>query len=103
MSVEDLKKYGQMCAEKDDIRAKAKEIGIENVDGQIAYAKGLGLEFSKQDMEDLAKESGISGKDELSEEDLEKVAGGAATTTTFVAISAALAAGSAAAAVSKRW
>jgi lactobin A/cerein 7B family class IIb bacteriocin len=70
-----------MCTENEEIRKKAKEIGIGNLDGQIAHAKSLGLEFSKEDAEALAKEAGLEEKDELSEEDLKKVAGGAATLT----------------------
>jgi predicted ribosomally synthesized peptide with nif11-like leader len=76
MSIENLKKYGQLCAEKEDVRKKAKEIGLQDLDGQIAYAKSLGLDFSKADAEALAKEAGLDKKDALSEEDLEKVAGG---------------------------
>jgi predicted ribosomally synthesized peptide with nif11-like leader len=76
MSVENLKKYGKMCAEDEKVRARAKEIGLKDIDGQIAYGKSLGLEFSKEDMEALAKEAGVEGKAELSEEDLKKVAGG---------------------------
>ena len=75
MSIENFKKYGQKVAEDKEVRAKAKEIGINHIDGQIAYAKTLGLEFTVKDMEELAREAGIS-VDELSEEDLEKVAGG---------------------------
>lgn len=81
MSVEDLKKYGQMAAENEEVREKAKSIGLQDIDGQIAYAKTLGLEFTKEDMEALSKEVGAGQSDELSEEDLEKVAGGAVTTT----------------------
>jgi predicted ribosomally synthesized peptide with nif11-like leader len=81
MSVENLKKYGQLCAEDKKIRAKAKEIGIQDIDGQIAYGKSLGLEFSKEDFEALAKEAEINGKEELSEKELQKVAGGIVTTT----------------------
>jgi predicted ribosomally synthesized peptide with nif11-like leader len=83
MSVVDFKKYGQMIAEDEKVRAKAKEIGISDPDGQIAYAKTLGLEFTVNDMEDLVKEAGVS-KDELSEEDLEKVAGGVFSTIAAV-------------------
>ena len=86
MSVENLKKYGQLCAENEEVRKKAKEIGIQDLEGQIAYGKTLGLEFSKEDFEALAKEdaealakeAGLDKKDGLSEEDLEKVAGGVA-------------------------
>jgi predicted ribosomally synthesized peptide with nif11-like leader len=86
MSAENLKKYGKMCAEDEKVRARAKEIGLQDIDGQIAYAKSLGVEFSKEDMEIMAKEAGIEGKDELSEEDLKKVAGGAVTTTVAVLV-----------------
>jgi predicted ribosomally synthesized peptide with nif11-like leader len=76
MSVENLKKYGKLCAEDDEVRKHAKEIGIKDLDGQIAYGKSLGLEFSSEDFEALAREAGIDGENELSEEDLKKVAGG---------------------------
>ena len=76
MSVENLKKYGQLCSENEEVRKKAKEIGIQNLDGHVAYGKTLGLEFSKEDFEALAKEAGLDGKTELSENDLKKVAGG---------------------------
>jgi predicted ribosomally synthesized peptide with nif11-like leader len=81
MSVEDLKKFGQMCNEKEEVRTKAKAIGIDNIDAQIAYAKELGLHFTQEDLVALAKESGLAKSDELSEEDLEKVAGGVVTVT----------------------
>jgi predicted ribosomally synthesized peptide with nif11-like leader len=88
MSVQNLKKYGKMCAEDEKVRAKAKEIGMQDMDGQIAYGKSLGLEFSKEDFEALAKEAGLEKKDELSEEDLKKVAGGFITTTAVLATTA---------------
>lgn len=92
MSIEDLKKYGQMCAEKEEIRNRAKEIGIENIAGQMAYAKELGLVFNQEDMEALAKEAGVGQSDELSEEDLEKVAGGIVSTTAVMVSCAVVAA-----------
>jgi predicted ribosomally synthesized peptide with nif11-like leader len=98
MSVENLKKYGQMCVENDDVRKKAKEIGVQDIDGQIALAKSLGLEISKEDFEALVKETGLDGKNELSEEELKKVAGGFVTlTATLAAVSCAAVAGVAAA------
>jgi predicted ribosomally synthesized peptide with nif11-like leader len=77
MSVENLKKYGKLCAEDEKVREKAKTIGLQDLEGHIAYAKSLGLEISKEDFEALAKEAGLDGKSELSEDDLKKVAGGA--------------------------
>jgi predicted ribosomally synthesized peptide with nif11-like leader len=76
MSVENLKKFGQMCAEDEKVRARAKEIGLQDIDRQISYAKSLGLEFSREDFEALAKEAVIDEKNELSDEELEGVAGG---------------------------
>ena len=84
MSVENLKKYGKLCEEDEKVRNKAKEIGLPDLEGQIAYAKTLGLEFSKDDVEALSKEAGLDKKDELSEEDLKKVAGGLVTATAAV-------------------
>ena len=79
MSVQDLKKYGKMAAEDPKVRAKAKEIGLMNVKGQAAYAKTLGLDFTEADMQALAKESVPKG--ELSEKELQAVAGGIASAT----------------------
>jgi predicted ribosomally synthesized peptide with nif11-like leader len=90
VSVENLKKYGQLCAENEEVRKKAKEIGIKDLDGQIAYAKTLGLEFSREDIRALAKEAGRDGKNELSEEELKKVAGGVLTLTVAAAIATVL-------------
>jgi predicted ribosomally synthesized peptide with nif11-like leader len=84
MSVQDFKKFGQLIAQDEKVRAKAKEIGVENVDGQIQYAKTLGLEFTKDDLAMAVKEASASSK-ELTEEQLEKVAGGAITSTAAVA------------------
>jgi predicted ribosomally synthesized peptide with nif11-like leader len=84
MSVENLKKYGQLCTENEEVRKKAKEIGLQDTAGHIAHGKSLGLEFSKADFEALGREAGVDPKDELSEEDLKKVAGGVCTITTLV-------------------
>jgi predicted ribosomally synthesized peptide with nif11-like leader len=83
MSVENFKKYGKRCAEDPKVRERAKKIGMGDIKGQIAYAKELGLEFTIDDMNALAQEAGIS-KAELSEEQLEQVAGGAVTSTAAV-------------------
>src|SRR3546814_5835596 len=95
MSVADLKSYGRMCAENDAVRAKAKEIGLENIDGQIEHDESLGLHFSQGDMEALAKE--VQGEGELSEEDLAQVSGGivAAVAASVGAAAAVVSAGAA--------
>jgi predicted ribosomally synthesized peptide with nif11-like leader len=98
MSVENLKKYGKLCSENEEVRHKAKEIGINDFEGQMAHAKTLGLDFSIEDMQALAKEAGIDVKNELSEEDLKKVAGGFLTSTAAILAAIAVGLGSASAA-----
>lgn len=78
MSVEDLKAYGKLCTENEAVMASAKEAGLEDIDGQIAIAAQNGLTFTQADLEALGKEVG-SGNAELSEDDLENVAGGFVT------------------------
>ena len=81
MSINNLKKFGKLCAEDETIRARVKEIGINNPEELIAYAgEELNLYFTHDDMTALAKEEGSSQK-ELSEEDLEKIAGGSWSVT----------------------
>ncbi len=87
MSVENLKKFGQMCAEDEKIRDKVKEIGLENPEGWMEYSKELGVEFSMADMQALSDEVGPIS-DELSEDQLEQVAGGVVTTTAAVVVGA---------------
>jgi lactobin A/cerein 7B family class IIb bacteriocin len=86
VSVENLKQYGKLCAENEEVRKKAKEIGLMDMNGQIAHAKSLGLEICREDFEALAKEAGLDEQNELSEEELKKVAGGCATTTTAIVV-----------------
>lgn len=88
MSVEDLKKYGQLCAEQEEVRQKAKAIGLEDINGHIAHARELGLSISNEDLLAMAKEANLRRSDELSEEELEKVAGGCLTITAAVAAAA---------------
>ena len=98
MSVEDLKKYSQMCVQDDALKAKAKDIGLENIDGQIEQAKTLGLNFSMEDLDTLAKEVG-AGEAELSDDDLESVAGGFVTALAAAVVGASAGVVSAGAAV----
>ena len=85
MSVEDAKQYGQMIMEKEEVRKRAKEIGIADVEGQIAHARTLELDFTAEDLQALAKEAGFS-EDELSDEQLESIAGGLWTLTVGFAL-----------------
>jgi lactobin A/cerein 7B family class IIb bacteriocin len=97
MSLQDLKAYGQLCAENPVHRQKAKEIGLQNVKGQAEYAKTLGLHFDQSDMEALAREAQPRG--ELSEKDLQAVSGGVATGVAVAVATAGVAVGTAVTAV----
>ena len=79
MSIEDLKEFGKKIAEDETVREKAKKIGF-NPKGIIDYGKELGLEFDEEDMKAAAEEAGFK-KDELTEEQLEKIAGGLISAT----------------------
>ena len=92
MSVENLKKFGMRCAQNEEVRKRAKEIGLNDLDGLMAYGREMELEFTREDMTALAKDAGVS-RQELSEEQLELVAGGVATTTALVTVGVALAMG----------
>ena len=80
MSVENLKKFGMLCAENEAVRKRAREIGLNDLEGLMAYGREMELEFSSEDLTALAKDAGVS-RQELSEEQLEQVAGGFVTLT----------------------
>ncbi len=79
MSVENLKEYARRCASDPVLRERAKEIGATNIDEQIAHSRSLGLEWTKEDLQEFKRE--LEAEGELSEEDLENVAGGVVTAT----------------------
>ena len=84
MSIEALKDYSKRVMEDPEVKVEAKKLGLGDLAGQIDYAKGLGYSFSMEDIQELAKEV-APAEGELSEEDLESVAGG------FITVSAAAA------------
>jgi len=95
MSLENLKEYARRCANEPELRARAKEIGLENLDGQMRHAGGLGLDWTMEDMAALRNE--ITDADgnlgELSEEEMERIAGGAVSVTGVLTVVATVAAG----------
>ena len=97
MSLDALKDFGKKVMEDADLKAKAKKVGIENVDGIIDLARENGFDISKEDFEAAAKEAQSS--DELNEDDLEKIAGGFVTSTAAAVVAAASAVVSASTAV----
>ena len=97
MSVEALKAYGKKCIEDEELRKKAKAVGVENIPGQVELAKSHGFDFTPEDLQSLAKEVGVEG--ELSEDELESVAGGFVTALAAAVVGASAGVVSAGAAV----
>ncbi len=88
MSVENLKEYASRCAAEPELRAKAKEIGLSDMDEHMRHAKSLGLDWNSDDMVAFRKEviDDQGGLEDLSEEELEKVAGGVVSITIATAV-----------------
>jgi predicted ribosomally synthesized peptide with nif11-like leader len=97
MSIENLKEYARRCAADPALREKAKALGASNVDGQIGHATVLGLPWTRADLDAFRKEMEADG--ELTEEDLEQVAGGLVTTTAAAVATASVAVATAVTAV----
>ena len=98
MSVENFKEYTERVAGDPELRKMAGEIGIRDVDAHIGVSKKLGLgDWSKEDMLNFVRET-VDNDDlefqDLSEEELEMIAGGFGSTTAASAAAAAAAAGS---------
>ena len=78
MSIENLKEYTRRCATEEDLRMRAKEIGMSDLDSHMSLAGSLGLEWSMDDMVAFRKE--LLDLDEdlgpLDEEELQRIAGG---------------------------
>ena len=92
MSVENLKEYARRCAEEPELRAKAKALGVSDVEGHMREAGSLGLHWTMDDMVALRKELvDAEGEGDLSEEELEQIAGGAVTVTAAVVVGAVVA------------
>ena len=79
MSVENFKQFVTSVSGDEELAAKVKEAGTD-VDKIIALGKEKGLEFTAEDIK-AAHEEAAGSSEELSDEDLEKVAGGFVTTT----------------------
>ena len=80
MSIENLAEYIRQVDADPEKRARAREIGLDNIEGQMAFARSLSLEWDEADFEALARQAqkwkSGEGSGELSDEDLELVAGG---------------------------
>jgi len=84
MSVENFRKFVVMTGQDKDLEEKVKAAGTD-VNALIDLGKGKGCEFTAQDMKDAYDQE--VGDKELSDEELENVAGG------FVSATAAVVAG----------
>lgn len=108
MSLENVKEYVRRCVTEPELRDKARAIGLTDADEHMRHAKSLGLEWTRRDMVNFRNE--VVGPDDdladMSDEELEMVAGGVCTTTAVVvsgvvagAVAGTVAAGAAGAAV----
>ena len=95
MSSSDVKAFFEKVNSDPALVAKAKAVGTSDYDKVLAFAKELGFSFTQKDLlAHLADSLGDSS--ELSEGDLDSVAGGTVSAT---AVGAAIAVGTAATAV----
>lgn len=101
MSVENLKEYARRCATEPELRETAKAIGMADMEEHMRNASSLGLEWDRNDFDSFRHEVVAAGDDltDLSEEELEQVAGGlfSVTVVSAVAVGAAVGTGVAAA------
>ncbi|BAF60534.1 hypothetical protein PTH_2353 [Pelotomaculum thermopropionicum SI] len=70
-----LHRFVQLVGENAEIAKKVQEIGFSDPGAIIAYAREHGFEFDEQDLEEFGSQM-LEQSDELSEEELEQVAGG---------------------------
>ncbi|BAF60536.1 hypothetical protein PTH_2355 [Pelotomaculum thermopropionicum SI] len=70
-----LHRFVQLVGENADIAKKVQEIGLDDPKAIIAYAKEHGFEFDERDLGEFGSRM-LEKSDELSEEELDQVAGG---------------------------
>ena len=98
MSVENLKEYARRCATEPELLATAKTIGMTDMEEHMRHAGSLGLDWTRDDLAAFRKEVVDGESDDLAdltEEELERIAGGHATVTLAVSLAVGLAAGAA--------
>ena len=95
MSLENLKEYARRCVEEPELRAKAREFGIRDLNAHQELAASLGLDWTMHDMDAFQKEviAETTGTEELDEEDLQNISGGIVTVAVAVAVASAAAVG----------
>ena len=102
MSRENLREYAVRCATEPELRAVARDLGTSNIEGHMQHAASLDLAWTMDDMVAFRKEmldpEGGESPEELSEEEMEQIAGGAVTASVVAAVAAVAAVGAAGAA-----
>ena len=97
MSLANVKEYARRCGSDPELRKHARAIGVENIDEHIRTASDMGLDWNWSDLKAFQKElsDAQEGLEDLSEEELEEVAGGAFSVTLVasLAVGAAVGAG----------
>ena len=73
--MQNLNRFVQLVGENAEIAQKVQEIGFSDPGAIIACARELGFAFDERDLEDFGSQM-LEQSDELSEEELEQVAGG---------------------------
>ncbi|MGE4267221.1 MAG: Nif11-like leader peptide family RiPP precursor [Deferribacterales bacterium] len=88
--MKNLKNFMRFSGSNEDVKRKLAELGFGDPQAVVSYAKELGYEFSEKDLDEFSKQL-LDKSEELSDEDLEKVAGGF-TLVAALLVAAALAA-----------
>ena len=107
MSVENLKEYACRCATDPELLAVAKEIGVTDIgvtaiEEHMRHSGSLGLDWTMDDLVAFRREvigDGTEDFVDLTEEELEQVAGGVVTVTLAAVGVAGVVAGAAVAGV----
>ena len=88
MSVENVKEYARRCATDPELRARAKELGMADMEEHMRQSESLGLDWTRGDLVAFRKEmiDAEGGLEDLSEEELADIAGGGVTTTAAVVV-----------------
>ena len=81
MSVEELKRFSEAVKKDKAMQEELKKVGKDEA-AVVAFAKGKGYDFTADELKAQAK----AAKGELSEDQLDKVAGGVDTTVVVVAV-----------------
>ena len=84
MSSSDVKAFLEQVNSDPALVAKAKAIGTSDYEKILVFAKELGFSFSEQELMDQLSDS-IGESSELSENDLDSVAGGTVSVTAATA------------------